>query len=86
MIIADTPQQITVYQMLVIKQALKLLARGIRPNRAYTLKATLAAATRFTGRPYLRSRAACLVAATDINNKLRDIPGAFTKAPHENVI
>lgn len=84
--IIDNPTAITVYQILVIKQALKLLHRGIKPNRAYTITATLAAASRFTGHSYTKSRKACLVAIDDIEGKLRDMGIGLTKAPHENVI
>ena len=84
--IADTPEAITVYQILVIKQALKLLHRGIKPNRAYTISATLASASRFTGHSYAKSRKACLMAIDDIECKLRDMGIGLTKAHHENVI
>jgi capsular polysaccharide biosynthesis protein len=46
------PDATKVYQALVLAQACKLLAAGIQPNRAYTRKATLSAASKITGVTY----------------------------------
>lgn len=70
---ADTPEKITVYRICVVKTALKLLSRGIKPNGAYTIKATLAVATVFTGKQYSASRKACVQAVADIEAKLNSI-------------
>lgn len=44
------PEAVDVFAMAVIATGLRLYARtGIRPNRAYTPKAMMAAATRYTG-------------------------------------
>lgn len=41
-----------VYQAMVLRSALELLSKGIKPNSAYTLKATLKTASQLTGKPY----------------------------------
>lgn len=80
-IIADTPESITVYRICVIKAALKLLSRGIKPNRAYTIRNTLAVASGFTGQNYTNSRKACIKAIADIEAKLNSI-----LQPHHEIV
>lgn len=52
MIIADTPETISRYQALVVKQGLKALKIGMRLNRAYTPKNLMAMTTQITGRTF----------------------------------
>lgn len=51
-IIADTPEGITRYQMLAVKQGLKACKIGLRVNRAYTPKNLRMMVERFTGRKF----------------------------------
>lgn len=48
----SAPATPVLFRAIAVKQGLKLLAVGIRPNSAWTPKATLAAAGRITGRAY----------------------------------
>lgn len=50
-----TPE-VAMVQLIVIKAGLKLLAKGIQPNRGWTKTKTLAAAARITGKPYKRNQ------------------------------
>jgi hypothetical protein len=54
------------FQAIVLKSGLGLLAQGIKPNRAWTLKATLATAGRITGKTYPVSKASCEKARADL--------------------
>ena len=58
------------YRVVAIRHALKLLAVGIKPNRAWTLTRCLRAAEEITGKRYPRHRGAALVAAQDIKDVL----------------
>ena len=55
------------YRAMVLKQALGLLARGIKPNTAYTLGATLKAVTGYTGKRYTARRTSCAEASSDLS-------------------
>jgi len=57
-------------RIIVIRQALKLLAVGIKPNRAYTLSRCLRIAGEYTGKTYPLSRGKALVAAQDLKEFL----------------
>jgi hypothetical protein len=49
----DTPDQIAAFQRIVIANGLKMYAKcGMMPNRAYTPKAMMAAATELTGKKF----------------------------------
>jgi hypothetical protein len=49
------PDAVNYFRAAVLRSALGLLARGIKPNRMYTVKAALAAAGEYTGKTYKRS-------------------------------
>ncbi len=51
----DTPEKISAYRAIVIKGALKLLTLGMSPGRGWTKRATMDAATTFTGVAYKRT-------------------------------
>lgn len=51
-IIAQTPQQISLYQALVVRQGLKACKIGMRVNRAYTPANLMRAVTRITGKKH----------------------------------
>lgn len=60
------PDQVRVYQAIVLRQALRMYATtGMKPNRAWTPTAMLRLASSLTGRTYRRGQ--YLVAATDID-------------------
>lgn len=48
----STPEEISIYRLMVLRSALKLLAQGIEPNKAYTHNATLQAVSFYTGKQY----------------------------------
>lgn len=50
------PEEVNVFRAIAIKQGLKLLKLGIKPNRAWTLTNTLKAAGEYTGKHYKRSQ------------------------------
>jgi hypothetical protein len=59
-----------IYRAVAVRHALKLLAVGIKPNRAYTLRRCLAIAGEITGKKYPVSRGKALIAAQDIKDVL----------------
>ena len=58
------------YRAVAVRHALRLLAVGIKPNRAYTLRRCLAIAGEITGKKYPVSRGKALIAAQDIKDVL----------------
>lgn len=56
------PDAVRLYQAAVIRAALKLLIKGIRPTRGATLTGTLKLAGQYTGTTYKRSEATLAIA------------------------
>lgn len=52
MIIADTPETIGRYQLIVVRQGLKACQIGLRLNRAYTPKNLMRIASQATGKKF----------------------------------
>lgn len=50
------PDAVKLYQASMLRSALGLLAKGIKPSRAWTVSKALAAAEAFTGKHYKRTQ------------------------------
>lgn len=68
------PEATEIYRVQVLRQALKLHAVGIKPSRAWTLRAVLDATQRVTGQTYPSRRAAINQAQLDLESWLEDHP------------
>jgi len=65
------------YQAAALHSGLGLLMSGIKPNRAWTITNALAAATRFTGQHYKRSRAEIALARADLQVWIQNMKSAL---------
>ena len=66
-----TAIDINTYQLIVLKQAAKLLLLGIKPNRNYTRKAVLAAIASRTGKKFPQSTTGLKLAIVAIEKELQ---------------
>lgn len=66
----DGPEAVSVFAMAAIASALRIYAKtGMKMNRAYTPKAMLAAAARYTGKTFKRGQ--YLAAAEALSEKVQ---------------
>jgi hypothetical protein len=56
------PDAVALYQAAVLKSAIGLLQKGIKPTRGYTMTKALAAAGRLTGKTYKRTQSDAAIA------------------------
>lgn len=64
-VIADTPEAVSRYQLLVVKQGLKACQKGFRLNTAYTPKNLRMITERATGRKFKARDYAGMIAALE---------------------
>lgn len=68
------PENVQAFRMITIKHGLKLFAKtGMKPNRAWTLKNMLRAASESTGTKYPNSRKGAMTAYKDLDLLTRTI-------------
>ena len=71
---ATTPAEISAYQAIVLKGALKLLSVGLSPGRGWSKAKAMKLASKFTGKVYKRTD--CKVALADMTAYVAELEGA----------